>query len=120
MEYLGWMALVSAVLLTIALTSAYIRHMPVTTSALYLALGVSIGPAGFGLVSVDFVRGSVLFEHFTELAVIVSLFVGGLKLRLPFDHPAWLAAYRLAGPVMVLTICAVAAFSHFVVGLPWP
>lgn len=120
MEYLGWMALVSAVLLTIALTSAYIRHMPVTTSALYLALGVSIGPVGFGLVSIDFVGGSVFFEHFTEFAVIVSLFVGGLKLRLPFAHPAWRAAFRLTGPVMILTICGIAAFSHVLLGLPWP
>ncbi len=119
MEYLGWMALVSAVLLAIALTSAYIRHMPVTTSALYLALGVAIGPVGFGLVSIDFVGGSVFFEHLTELAVIVSLFVGGLKLRLPFAHPAWSAAFRLTGPVMILTICGIAAFSHVVLGLPW-
>ena len=119
MEYLGWMALVSAVLLTIALTSAYIRHMPITTAALYLILGVAIGPVGFGLVSVDFVGGSVFFEHLTELAVIVSLFVGGLKLRLPFKHAAWRAAFRLAGPVMVLTICSIAAFSHFIFELSW-
>ena len=119
MEYLGWMALVSAVLLAIALTSAYIRDMPITTAALYLALGVAIGPAGFGLTSVDFVRDSILFEHLTELAVIVSLFVGGLKLRLPFKHSAWRAAFRLAGPVMVLTICGIAAFSHYALGLPW-
>ncbi|MEO5858499.1 MAG: sodium:proton antiporter [Pyrinomonadaceae bacterium] len=119
MEYLGWMALVSAVLLTIALTSAYVRHMPITTAALYLTLGVAIGPVGFGLVSVDFFGGSVFFEHLTEVAVIVSLFVGGLKLRLPFKHPAWQAAFRLAGPVMVLTISGIAAFSHFVFGLPW-
>ena len=113
------MALVSAVLLAIALTSAYIRHMPVTTAALYLALGVAVGPVGFGLTSVDFVRDSVLFEHLTELAVIVSLFVGGLKLRLPLKHPAWRAAFRLAGSVMVLTICGIATFSHFALGLPW-
>lgn len=120
MEYLSWMALVSAVLLTIALTSAYIRHAPVTTSALYLALGVSIGPVGFGLVSVDFLGGSMFFEHLTEFAVIVSLFVGGLKLRLPFAHPAWRAAFRLTGPVMILTICGIAAFSHVLLGVPWP
>jgi NhaP-type Na+/H+ or K+/H+ antiporter len=114
------MALVSAVLLTVALTSAHIRHMPVTTSALYLALGLAIGPAGFALVGVDFVEKRVAFEHFTEIAVIVSLFVGGLKLRTPIEHPAWRAALLLAGPVMVATICGIAAFANLVLGLPWP
>ena len=120
MGYFGWMALASAVLLTIALTSAYIRHMPVTTSALYLALGLAIGPAGSGLIAVDFTGEGVFFEHLTELVVIVSLFVNGLKLRLPFGDAAWRAAFRLAGPVMVVTVCGVAAFSHFLIGLPWP
>lgn len=120
MSYLGWMALCGAVLLAVALASAYIRHMPITTSALYLALGVAIGPAGFGLIGVNFVEQSVLFEHLTEFAVIASLFVGGLKLRLPFADPAWKAAFRLAGPVMVATIIGIAAFSHVALGLGWP
>jgi sodium/hydrogen antiporter len=120
MGYFGWVALVSAVLLTVALTSAYIRHMPITTSALYLLLGVVIGPVGVGLIGVDFVENRVVFEHLTELAVIVSLFVGGLKLRMPFRHPAWRAAFLLAGPVMVATICGIAAFGNLVLGLPWP
>lgn len=114
------MALCGAVLLAIALTSAYIRHMPVTTSALYLAFGVVIGPAGFGLIGVNFVEQKFLFEHLTEFAVIASLFVGGLKLRLPFGDPAWKAAFRLAGPVMVATIIGIAAFVHLALGLSWP
>src|SRR5688572_30139819 len=120
MSYLGWMALCGTVLLAVALASAYIRHMPITTSALYLALGVAIGPAGFGLIGVNFVEKRVLFEHLTEFAVIASLFVGGLKLRLPFADPAWKAAFRLAGPVMVATIIGIAAFSNVALGLSWP
>lgn len=114
------MALASAVLLAIALASAYIRQMPVTTSALYLLLGLAIGPAGAGLIAVDFIEHKEVFEHLTEIAVIVSLFVGGLKLRLPVRHPAWRAAFLLAGPVMLATICGIAAFSHFLLGMPWP
>jgi sodium/hydrogen antiporter len=120
MSYLGWMALCGAVLLAVALASAYIRHMPVTTSALYLALGVLIGPAMFGLIGVNFVEQKVLFEHLTEFAVIASLFVSGIKLRLPFGDPAWTAAFRLAGPVMVATIIGIAAFVHLALGLSWP
>ena len=114
------MALCGAVLLAVALSSAYIRHMPITTSALYLALGVVISPIGLGLIEVNFVEQSSLFEHLTEIAVIVSLFVGGLKLRLPFGDPAWKAAFRLAGPVMAATICGIAIFAHYAFGLGWP
>jgi len=44
--------------------------------------------------------------------VLVSLFVSGLKLRMPLRHPAWKSAYVLAGPVMLACIAGVAAFCH--------
>jgi sodium/hydrogen antiporter len=47
-SFLGWMALGGLVLLLVALSSAYLRNLPIPTSALYLALGVAIGPLGFG------------------------------------------------------------------------
>lgn len=104
----------------IALLSAYIRSMPITTSALYLALGLLVGPLGLGLIEINFIEQSELFEHLTEIAVIVALFLGGIKLRLPFRDPAWSAAYRLAGPVMVASICGIAVFAHFAFGFDWP
>jgi NhaP-type Na+/H+ or K+/H+ antiporter len=39
--------------------------------------------------------------------VIVALFVGGLKLRLPLRDPAWIAARRLGGPIMLVSIAGV-------------
>jgi NhaP-type Na+/H+ or K+/H+ antiporter len=53
MSFIVWMAVLGAVLLTLALTSSYLRWMPVTTSAVCLALGVAIGPAGLGLLKLD-------------------------------------------------------------------
>jgi NhaP-type Na+/H+ or K+/H+ antiporter len=47
-SFLGWMALGGLVLLLVALSSAYLRNLPISTSAIYLALGVAIGPLGFG------------------------------------------------------------------------
>jgi NhaP-type Na+/H+ or K+/H+ antiporter len=35
-------------------------------------------------------------------------------------HPAWRAAFRLAGPVMLASIAGVAVFTHFVFGFSWP
>jgi len=106
MSFLHWMGLVGALLLLMALSSAYLRRLPITTSTIYLAIGLLISPFGLDLTDVNFVEWRVWFEHLTEIALIVSLFIGGLKLRLPLKNPAWTAAYRLAAPVMFACIAA--------------
>jgi sodium/hydrogen antiporter len=117
MSFLYWMGLCGALLLFIALSSAYLRHLPISTSAIYLLIGLAISPLGFNLISVDLIQSKPFFEHITEIAVITSLFIGGLKLRLPLKDRAWRAAYLLAGPIMLISIVGVAAFSHLVFGL---
>jgi NhaP-type Na+/H+ or K+/H+ antiporter len=117
MSFLEWTALTSGVLLLMALASSYVRDLPVTTSALYLTLGFVLGPLGFGVISLDLIDGAVYVERITEVAVIVALFVGGLKLRLRWRDPAWYAAFALAGPVMILTIAGIAAVAHLAFGL---
>lgn len=117
MSFLGWMGVCGALLLVMALSSAYLRRLPVTTSVIYLLLGMAIGPAGLGWLRIDMREAAPWLERLTEVAVIVSLFVGGLKLRLSSRDPAWSAAYRLAGPVMLACILGVALFAHFALGL---
>lgn len=119
MSFLGWMGLIGVLLLLMALSSAYLRRLPITTSTVYLAAGILISPLGLGLVNINFIEWKSAFEHLTEIAVIVSLFIGGLKLRLPFGNPAWSAAFRLAFPVMIASICGVAVFSHYVFEIDW-
>jgi len=117
MSFLGWMAFGGAVLLLMALSSAYLRNLPVSTSVVYLALGAAIGPLGAGWLRIDLRTDLPWFERLTEVAVIVALFVGGLKLRLPLRDPTWIAAYRLAGPVMLASIVGVALSAHLLLGL---
>lgn len=116
MSFLHWMAVLGSLLLILTLASTYLRWLPVTTSALYLLFGLAIGPLGLGIWQVDFQQIAGWMEHLTEVAVLVSLFVGGMKLRLHFRHPAWLSAYLLAGPVMLASIAGVAliALSYFI------
>jgi NhaP-type Na+/H+ or K+/H+ antiporter len=120
MSFLAWLALAGGLLLVMALSSAYLRRLPVTSSFIYLALGLAVSPFWLSLISIDFIREKVVLENLTAMAVIVSLFVCGLKLRLPLSHPAWTAAYLMAGPVMLATIAGVAVFSHFCFGFGWP
>ncbi|HEX7154438.1 MAG TPA: sodium:proton antiporter [Thermoanaerobaculia bacterium] len=120
MTFAGWMAVVGALLLTMALSSAFLRNLPISTSAIYLAAGIALGPLVFGLVRLDIGASAGWFERLTEIAVIVSLFVGGLRLRLPLRDPAWRAAYVLAGPVMLLSIAGVALAAYWLFGLSAP
>lgn len=119
MSFILWVAVLGAVLLTLALTSSYLRWMPVTTSAVCLALGVAIGPSGLGLLQLNIDGASVWMEHLTEVAVLFSLFVSGLKLRLPLTHQTWRVAFGLAGPVMLLCICGLCLVLHLLFGLSW-
>ncbi|MFW0754087.1 cation:proton antiporter [Pseudomonas sp. H11T01] len=119
MTFILWVAVLGAVLLTLALTSSYLRWMPVTTSAVCLVLGVVIGPAALGLLQLDTDDASRWMEHLTEVAVLFSLFVSGLKLRLPLNNRTWRVAFGLAGPVMVLSICGICLFLHGLLGLSW-
>jgi len=117
MSFLSWMALISGVLLLMALASSYVRDLPITTSAVYLALGLVLGPLGAGLLALDVLASAIYVERITEVAVIVALFVGGLKLRLPWRAPAWRAAFMLAGPVMIATVLGITAVAHLALGL---
>lgn len=117
MSFADWLKLIGAVLLFTALTSTFLRRVPVSSAMLFMGLGVALGPLGFGLIRVDPIGDANWLERVTEIAVIVSLFVGGVKLRLPLNHKAWRAAFLLAGPVMVLGIAGVAVFGFTVLGL---
>ena len=119
MTFLAWMALVGGLLLIMALSFSYLRETPVSTSFIYLIIGIALSPVGFNVAAIDFESNKVFLEKLTEIAVIISLFVGGLKLRLPLKNKAWRAAFRLALPVMFFSIVGIAVFAHFVFGFGW-
>ncbi len=78
MTFIVWLAMLGAVLLLLALSSSYLRWMPVTSSVVCLGLGVALGARGLGLVQLDLTQASVWMEHLTEVAVLVSLLFTGL------------------------------------------
>ena len=84
----------------------------------YLAAGALLGPWGVGLLRVDALDDASGLERLTEIAVIISLFTAGLKLRLPVSDRRWRAAILLATVAMVLTIGGIAAFAVAALGLP--
>lgn len=119
MSFITAITILGAVLLLLALASAYLRWLPVTTSAVCLLVGLAIGPVGLGVVSLDIRESTHWLERLTEAAVLFSLFGTGIKLRLSFGRSAWRCAYLLAGPVMVASIIGVAVLIHYAMHLDW-
>jgi NhaP-type Na+/H+ or K+/H+ antiporter len=119
MTFLVWMSVLGVLLMLLALTSSYLRWMPVTTSAVCLAFGFALGPGGLDIVDMDFRESAGWLERLTEAAVLFSLFSTGIKLRLPFRSKAWHSAYWLAGPVMLATIAGTAVAAHYLFGMSW-
>src|SRR5829696_9206689 len=113
-----WFVLAGVVFIAVAIGGSILRRLPVTGAVLYLVIGVVAGPLALGLVVVDPVEDAGLLELATELAVIVSLFTAGLKLRDPISHPRWHRPVRLAFVSMAVTVGLVAAVGHLALGLP--
>ena len=113
-----WFVITGALLIGMALAGTVLKRLPLTASMFYLTAGALLGPWGAGLLHVNALGNASVLERLTEIAVIVSLFTAGLKLRLPASDRRWRTAILLATVAMVLTIGGVAAFAVAAVGLP--
>jgi len=120
MGFLGWMAAIGVLLMGMSLAAGWIRPLPVTQFALYLVVGVAVGPWGLQLLDVDFLVDAPWLARLTEVALVISLFAGGLKIRVPWRARSWRVARRLAFPAMVLSMGGTALVAHGLLGLTWP
>jgi len=114
----SWFLIIGALLILMALAGSMVKRLPLSTATLYLFIGVLLGPSGFGLIQLDPVRESAILELATEVAVIISLFSAGLKLRAPFSDVRWWLSGRLAVVAMLLTIALITLVGVFALGLP--
>ena len=112
-----WFVLAGALLIGVALMAVPLRRLPVTTSMLYLGVGAVL--AATGLMRADPFEHTRAIELASEIAVLISLFVAGLKLRLPLNDRRWWLPFRLAVPGMILTIALVALVGVYGLGLSW-
>lgn len=120
MGFIGWIASIGGLLLLMSMASGWIRQLPMTTFSLYLVAGIIAGPWVLGLLHVDVVGHVTGIARITTVALVISLFMTGLKLRLGFRAPGWRMACRLALPAMVLTVAGVCMIAHWAFALPWP
>ena len=110
-----WYLIAGVLFITMALSGSILKRLPLTTSILYLLIGLALGSFGLGFISLDLIEDAALIERITEVAVIVSLFTAGLKLRIDWSDTRWLVPLRLAVISMAITIGLIAVAG--VVGL---
>ncbi len=113
-----WFLIVGVLLIGMALIGSVLKRMPLSTSLLYMLIGVGLGPLGMGVVKIDPFESAEVLERVTEAAVIVSLFTAGLKMRTPFGDNRWKSPARLASLGMILTVAMVAAAGTTLLALP--
>ena len=109
---------VGVLLLGVAITGTLLKDLPISTSIIYLVVGIGLGSAGLGLLSLDVMKDAKLLEHLTEIAVLVSLFTVGLSLRRSPTDRGWLMPVRLATITMVLTVGALTLVGTLLLNLP--
>lgn len=118
MLFESWVLLIGTLLLLMGLTAAYVSRLPFTPTMVYLGIGIVLGPAGLGVAIFDPDVHRVLFHRGAELAVLVSLFTVGLKLRLSLNDPRWRPPLVLAFVSMTLTVGLLAGLGVWGLGLP--
>nr|WP_310618228.1 cation:proton antiporter [Pantoea cypripedii] len=120
MDFLAWTAATGGLLLLMSLASGWIHRGPVTSFGLYLFAGVLCGPWLLNLLQIDILGHADLAAHITEITMAASLFITGLKLRLPLRAHAWRVGVRLAFPAMLLTVAGMTLLVRWLTGFDWP
>lgn len=112
--------LTGAALLLMAFAQRPLMPLPVTPAMLYLLLGAGAG-ALFGAPG-DFQlqQAAPALQVLLELALLVSLFAVGLRLRSAPGWRSWRVALVLAGPAMLVSIALAAAVAVALFGWSWP
>ena len=93
------------------LIGTLLQRLPISAAIIYLLIGVALGPYGLGLITLGPMTHSKTLELVAEVAVLISLFTVGLKLRVSVFDRAWRLPLRLAGGTMIITIGLIAALA---------
>ena len=115
-QFQYWYSLIGVMLLLVVLGSATVKRAPISMSMVYLLLGW--GFARMGWITLDPAEHGKTLEVLAEIAVIVSLFSAGLKLRKPLQSRLWRLPVILASGSMAITVALVVVCSVLLFGLP--
>ena len=118
MEIASWSAVAGLLLILMALGDSLLSRLPLSTSMLYLAVGVAISPVWLDWTHVALATHGKALERLAEIVVLLSLFGSGLKMSLGLGDGRWLLPLRLAVVSMLITVALIAVAGVAWLGLP--
>ncbi len=104
-----WYLLIGAMLLLVVVGSTTVKRAPISMAMLYLIVGWSLGRLGW--FTLDPGRHGAMLEVLAEVAVVISLFSAGLKLRKPLRSKLWRLPVWLAFGAMFITVALIASLA---------
>lgn len=113
-----WYLIIGCLLLLMGLLGSVWHRLPLSPAMLYLPIGFTLGPSGLSLVSLDPYGNAELLTLLTEVALLISLFTVGLKLRVSLRDAIWRLPLRLGVLGMLATSAMMTAFGVYGLGLP--
>ena len=117
-----WFIVIGIILIGMVLLDSVVDRLPLSSGLIYLGIGLLLGPGVLGWLDLHPISDAPTLEVLFLVAVLVSLFTVGLKLRISGTvilKSLWRLPLRLAGPAMLITIALLAGFGALVLGLPW-
>jgi len=99
-----------------------LERLPFNAAMLYLPIGWLLGSSGIGLIRIDLQSHADVLTVITRVALLLSLFTVGLKLRVAFRGEGsrlWWLPLRLGVLSMLITVPLLALCIAFLVGLPF-
>jgi NhaP-type Na+/H+ or K+/H+ antiporter len=113
-----WFLIIGSLLVLMGLMGSILQRLPLSPAMLYLAIGFALGPSGLGLLALDPKGNAPLFTLLSEIAVLISLFAVGLRLRVELTDRIWWLAWRLGVGAMLITIALLTGVGFYLLGLP--
>nr|WP_260326441.1 cation:proton antiporter [Glaciimonas immobilis] len=110
--------IVGILLLSMGLMASLLERLPFSPAMFYLPIGYAFGPAGSGLINIVPAEHAALLTSVTKIALLLSLFTVGLKLRVPYRDGIWRLPIRLGLLAMLVTIPIIALVGVFLCDLP--
>jgi len=113
-----WFVLIGSLLIMIGLRSSLLKRYHLTPTLVYLAVGVALGPTVFGAFHFNPLKQAHFLQVLAEVAVLVSLFIAGMKMPVSFHWREWHVPVRLAFVSMTISVALTAVFGYYVLALP--
>lgn len=118
MDLGSWATVAGVVLVVMAVSDSLLSRLPLSSSMLYLGVGVILSPLCLDWARIDPVTHARQLGWVVETVVLLSLFGSGMKMSTGLRDGRWLLPLRLATITMIVTVALVVGAGWLLLGLP--